>query len=367
MIKIGILTFQNACNFGAVLQAYALKTYLEQCDVTIVEIINYKNQQIEKEKLLWKNLFENNILKQIIRNTLLLPYIYRRNRLFNSFNTEYLGLSKEINKEQMNNLDYDLYIVGSDQVWNRQLTENDRTFFCDFCENNVPCYSYAASIGSSKFTDIELGQLKNLLERFSSISFRERELVPIFKSVLPNKKIVSCLDPVYLLDNQLWGELCINPKRKPYLLIFCVGSNPELTPTIEFAKKLANSKGLDVIYMSDQDIWYKHREVEHCGAVAPGEFLGYIRSAEYVVTNSFHATSFSIIFHTSFYSETGLSRNGRVINILDLMGLNDRALKKGKAKKDYLKEIDWNMVEKKISDEKAFSKEYLINIVRNNI
>ena len=364
MKKIGILTFHNAYNFGAVLQAYALREYLQKNSNCIVEIINYKNEQIEKEKSRWEGLFSNNVVKELARNLLTTPYYLKLDKVFSDFVNKYLTADKEIKKEQLSSLKYDMYLVGSDQVWNLHLTERDEAFFCDFAMPESICCSYAASIGSSEFSNEELQNYKRLIDRFSLISFREKELVPIFEKIASAKKICSVVDPVFLLKQDEWNSMASSIARKPYVLFFCVGYNVELDPTLEFAKNLADEKNMELLYLSNQDIWYKHRELHHCGVASPCEFLGYIRNASYVVTNSFHATAFSIIFHREFYSEIGLKRNGRIKNILDLTGLQDHAINRGINNENTIKDnTDWSKVDVRLNLEKEKSYEFLQSVV----
>ena len=364
MKKIGILTFHNAYNFGAVLQAYALKEYLQKNSNCTVEIVNYKNEQIEKEKSRWKSLFNNNVIKELARNLLTTPYYLKLDKVFSKFVNKYLTADNEIKKEDLSSLKYDLYLVGSDQVWNITLTGNDKTFFCDFAMPESICCSYAASIGSSAFSNEELQNYKQLIDRFALISFREKELVPIFEKIASEKKICSVVDPVFLLKQDEWNTMASSIVRKPYVLFFCVGYNDELDQTLEFAKNLANEKNMELLYLSNQDIWYKHRELHHCGAASPCEFLGYIRNASYVVTNSFHATAFSIIFHREFYSEIGLKRNERIKNILNLTGLQDHAINRGINKENTFKgKIDWSKVDVRLNLEKEKSYKFLRSVV----
>ena len=323
-----------------------------------VEIVNYKNEQIEKEKSRWESLFNNNVIKELARNLLTTPYYLKLDKVFSGFVNKYLTADNEIKKEDLSSLKYDLYLVGSDQVWNLTLTGNDKTFFCDFAMPESICCSYAASIGSSAFSNEELQNYKQLIDRFALISFREKELVPIFEKIASEKKICSVVDPVFLLKQDEWNSMASSIVRKPYVLFFCVGYNAELDQTLEFAKNLANEKNMELLYLSNQDIWYKHRELHHCGAASPCEFLGYIRNASYVVTNSFHATAFSIIFHREFYSEIGLKRNGRIKNILNLTGLQDHAINRGINKENTLKgKIDWSKVDVRLNLEKEISLE----------
>ena len=118
------------------------------------------------------------------------------------------------------------------------------------------CCSYAASIGSSAFSNEELQNYKQLIDRFALISFREKELVPIFEKIASEKKICSVVDPVFLLKQDEWNTMASSIVRKPYVLFFCVGYNDELDQTLEFAKNLANEKNMELLYLSNQDIWY---------------------------------------------------------------------------------------------------------------
>lgn len=143
------------------------------------------------------------------------PYYLKLDKVFSKFVNKYLTADNEIKKEDLSSLKYDLYLVGSDQVWNITLTGNDKTFFCDFAMPESICCSYAASIGSSAFSNEELQNYKQLIDRFALISFREKELVPIFEKIASEKKICSVVDPVFLLVRNF---LCVGI---PY---FCIGN-----------------------------------------------------------------------------------------------------------------------------------------------
>lgn len=367
--KIGILTFHNACNYGAVLQAYALRKYLREKLHADAEIINYRNNLIEDEYAVFDIRAGNNVFKEIITSILCAGYRINRNLAFQAFGRKYLGISNEVlNKHTLSVLaqDYDSFITGSDQVWNLGITGNDHTFFLDFVQDKSKCFSYAASIGKSTFSDAELAAIAELLVHFNGISFREKELVSVFQPVLQDKRVLSCLDPVYLLTGNEWRAIKENKEqRRPYVLFFTTGNHPGIVPAIEFAKKLAKDKGMDILFLSDQDKWFKHRKMRHCGAATPTDFIRLIDDAAYVVTNSFHATSFSIILHTKFYVETGLSRNGRMKNILELTGLENRQLHHGVPVCESDFEIDWKKIDNKINVLKKQSEEYLSEIANS--
>lgn len=366
MKKKAILTFHNACNFGAVLQAYALKNALQKTAGIPVDILDYRNACIEAEyAAIGRINWENNPIKEIAKTVLCLPYRVKRNRCFRKFSNDYLEIKNQsLTKEQLTELmdAYDSIVVGSDQVWNLDITGKDYTFFLDFVDDKKKCTSYAASIGKSSFSEDEKACLTELLSSFRKISFRESELLPVFSPKLPHVSMCVNLDPVFLLDSKEWRRLTVEKSRKPYVLFFMTGTNPGMNPAIQFAKKLADEKGMDAVFLSDQDCWYKFRDWHHCGAVMPQEFLSLIDQAECVVTNSFHATSFSIILHTPFYVETNLPRSGRVLSILDETGLGFRRLESGKPVSEDKVEIDWNRVDMMLVDRRTQAYAYLKEI-----
>ena len=114
-----------------------------------------------------------------------------------------------------------------------------------------------------------------------------------------------------------------------------------MLPAIEFAVRLAKERGVEALFLSDQDIWYKFRMLKHYGPASPETFLALIDHADCVVTNSFHATSFAIQFHKEVFVETGMKRNGRLVNLLRLTGMEDRAMIRGKVSSQGLFAIDW--------------------------
>lgn len=367
MIKLGIMTFHNACNFGAVLQAYALKTYLNNIPDVSAEIINYRNSAVEEDYALFGIDGNNNLLKEVITNILCFSYRKKRNYEFKKFRKDFLevGYSKvEIAELKGLNQKYDAIVVGSDQVWNLTITNGDASFFLDFMDDKRKCVSYAASIGKSNFDSVEFNELRKFINNFSMVSFREQELVDIFRSNIDAETVTASIDPVYLLNHTEWNAIARTRKAtRPYVLFFTTGYNAAIQPAIEFAKKLAVSRTLDIKFLSDQDKWFKNRDIEHIGAINPTEFISLIGNAEYVVTNSFHATSFAIILHTKFYVETGLKRNGRILNILSVTGLTDRQLNNGIMTGSSEENIDWVSVDKKLDSVRSQSKAYLADMI----
>lgn len=367
-MKIGILTFQRACNYGAVLQAYALRTFLKRKMGADIEIVDYRNLQIEREYAVTKFSLEGNILKEAAASMLCAPYRIRRNNAFKRFRQDCLNIKGQgINKQALRALNetYDIFIVGSDQVWNMEITGNDESYFLDFVNDEKKRCSYAASIGKSKFSENQRAELLLRLKGFSAVSFRESEAASEFQPMLPDKRLYSHLDPVYLLEADIWRQLsAAKPCLEPYILFFTTGNGPEIIPDVEFARKIAAERGMKALFLSDQDRWFKHRSLKHCGAVMPQEFLSLIDHAACVVTNSFHATSFSIMLHTPFYVETDLPRSGRLLNILRLFGMEDRQLKRGEPVCRIESAINWARADEEIRERREQSENYLSAIIQ---
>lgn len=321
--KIHILTFHNAVNYGAVLQCYALYKTMEKNN--ICDVINYTSESIDSRYRIFNKGFLN---KKNLKDTVKKVISYRSNKKkeknFKDFRDKYIKISKEydiesINKESWNSNDN--FIVGSDQVWNTNLTKNDYTYFFDFldgkCDNR---YSYAASFGTS-VTDDDIKNVKEYLEKFKKISVREKTA----KDIL-NKNSFECennIDPVFLLSKTEWEKISKrNVEKNKYILIYLLqGSDIFLSKAIKYAKE----NNLKVIILST-GVKRKYN-AEYISSCSPEEFLGYFINAETIFTNSFHGISFSILFNKKFYYElqkNGSKTNSRLMNIISLFNLENQ-------------------------------------------
>ena len=211
---------------------------------------------------------------------------------------------------------------------------------------------------SSTIKITEMEKITVLLEKFETISLREPTVVPDFEKRLPDKKIRCDVDPVFLLSAEQWRTLARRKKQEPYVLYFTLASGKEALPTKEFAKQLAQEKGLRAVYFSADSRWFRFRDLEHYPISAPEDFIGLIDGAEYVVTSSFHATAFSIILHKPFFVDAGVAYHGRIQNLLEMTGLTDRGLRAGILPQKP-RTIDWDKVDEKLDAAISQSKKYL--------
>ena len=323
-MKIGTLTFHRACNNGAVLQAYALERAFNQIDGVKAEIIDYRCEKIDYAYTPFFCFYNCNPIKGLIKILIRWSSIKNRNKQFANFRKKYLKVSaKEYDKSTIATSvdEYDLFVCGSDQVWNYELTDGDETYLLDFIDIPTKKASYAVSFGISEINQAHKDKYKALIKEFNYLSMREKSAADLVTALTKRDCLVH-IDPIFLLSADTWRKLCVPIKEKKYVLIYMVGMGHIVDEMIAFAKTLAQQKGLDLLFMNTEYIPYLYSEVKHIKTVAPDMFLSYIDGADYIVTNSFHATCFSILFHKQFYTEIGAKeiggkKNGRMINLLD--------------------------------------------------
>ncbi len=330
MMKVGILTFHNAHNYGAVLQAYALKKKISELGHN-VEIVNYRNENIDKryEKKLRAgiSLKDFKYPRQLINKISYkknVPYMQpaweKQCEKFTSFiNMQLLNSKSHITIDDLKKSNYDVLIVGSDQVWSSWITDGlDPVYLLDFKFNGRKI-SYAASLMGGSIDDSEKDYFIKCLQDFDYISVREDSLR---KSVIETCKCdaVTVLDPTLLINSESYEEieskeLLFNER---FIFAYFVSENVEL---MRCAEKLAKESGFKLLelhyYM--QKKYDDHNQIADIG---PAEFLWYIKNSEYVITNSFHGTVFSILYKKNFYSV--YEKNARINNLLEALKLEDR-------------------------------------------
>lgn len=300
-LKIGILTFHRAINNGAVLQCFALQEAIKKLGHD-VEIIDYRQNFIEKRYQSFKinlALIAQPLvfLRNLIRSLKQLPYAIHRKRQFELFAENHLQVSHSIvNKKNEIPQQYDIYIVGSDQVWNSNLTGGiDEIYWGAFSTPiNSKKISYAASTPYQNLAHITEEQLVRLINNFDNISVREKIIQEKLQKHT-SKSIELVLDPTLILPKNVWEKI-VTPKYKNerYIVIYrarLFKKNPNLLQ--EKAKVLANKLNCKIIDINNPlDRQY----------YSPSDFVSLIKYAQYVITSSFHGAVFSIIFNTPFYS-----------------------------------------------------------------
>ncbi|GKS69079.1 hypothetical protein W03_10830 [Nitrosomonas sp. PY1] len=300
-LKIGILTFHRALNNGAVLQSFALQEAIKKLGHD-AEIIDYRQNFIERRYQFFKInpafitqplIFLRNLIRSIKR----LPYTIQRKKQFELFAQDHLQVSHSIvNGKDEIPQQYDIYIIGSDQVWNSNLTGGiDEIYWGAFSiPINSKKISYAASTPYQNLAYIAEEQLVRFIHNFDDISVREKIIQEKLQKYT-SKPIKLVLDPTLILPKDVWEEI-VTPKYKNerYIVIYqarLFKKNPKLLQ--EKARILANKlncKVIDINNPLDRQCY------------SPSDFVSLIKYAQYVITSSFHGAAFSVIFNTPFYS-----------------------------------------------------------------
>ena len=381
MHKIGLVSVHNP-NYGSMLQTYALHTYLNGIGADN-EIILYtkKNDLRQMRRLMniqlvlmkgrvvyrdiYCKLFHSDISKQL--SLRMSKFEDFKNKHF-KFSRNHIGWKDLLTTNQ----DYDTFIIGSDQVWNPINIGTD-FFNLLFTEDKKYRISYASSFGVSCIPNSQIKKTKQYLERIQCLSTREKTGVEIIKDLTGRDAELVC-DPTLLVSKNLWDKLkgekrFINEK---YIFCYFLGNNPEHR---DFANRFKDKTGyklvalqhLDELILSDVNF----ADIKPFD-VGPAEFVNLISNAEFVLTDSFHGTIFSLLYHKRFFtfsrfeSSSKGSTNSRVISLLEMMGVKEHHIKATQAIDDCLNvEADFDLIDKKIDIFRQKSREYLHKALAN--
>lgn len=365
-MKVGILTFHFVYNYGGVLQAYALQYFLKTLGFEC-SIIDYRPKCITgKYKILDDYYLSvlcqrklDLIIKLSIYKVIGLPSKIKQKKKFNNFIKKYLILAGDRleNKEECSKIvqDFDTIVCGSDQIWNSKITNGlDPVYFAYFDDPKLKRFSYAASIGNSELEKSEIEEFEKMLRGMDGVSVREKAAQNILKNVKSDIKVVC--DPVFLLPVSVWDKIskpvCANFMSKRYVLLYVLEENRDLK---DLAQKLSKDNDL-YLYEICLDFKIKRVGSKNFTHVAPEEFLALIKNAEFVLTNSFHASAFSIIFHKCFFVKHHSIRGERTRNILQRYGLEQCDI-------DYAEhcqhDIDWHRVDMLIDEDRKYARNFL--------
>lgn len=328
-MKIAVITLHRVRNYGSSLQTLAMQMFLKElgCEPEIIDYYPERYTSIGLLKRL-KNksniLMKNPILLFMARIAIALS-CYKKHLVFDRFLKKYITLTNQTyysEEELKKNLPIaDGYCTGSDQVWNSHWNEGiDRPFYLSFLPENAYRFAYASSIGNTKISDSEKNEIAPLLEKYKYISVREDSSVAILHDI-GIKDVKQLLDPTLLFDAKAW-EPYISDKHKnqKYILTYNLHHDKRID---QYAKILAQKYNLKIVNIS-----YNWHDIIRFGHLAwcprVEEYLGLIRNAIYVVTDSFHATAFSLIFGTKFIDIFPEQASARLRSILRLTKTESR-------------------------------------------
>lgn len=363
--KVEILTIHFGINHGSVLQCYALSRTLQElgCEAEVIDYVpaRYKvwnNVKIKypQKSLPWKLAFL--LASSVIR----LP----QKAIFRRYLKGHLNLSRRFSEplELANQCPVaDLYLVGSDQVWNSTYNgSEDKSYLLGFVPQGATKASYAASIGKGELTEEEGADIARGVQSFAGVSVREEKAAGQLAEHGVEARVD--LDPVFLFGREKWCELASTKvRREPYVLVYVIAQGYE--GMVRQAREIADWLGTRLYVLSVKPICIPGVDRNFLFAT-PSDFLALFRDADFVVSNSFHGTAFSIIFRKRFLTYA-TRYNSRIENILKYTGLEDRLVTERFGEKTLREDIDFSYPSEAIANGVESARAYLKGLLGEGV
>ena len=365
-MKIDIITLHNVKNYGSVLQSLATQIIFEKKGYE-VEFINYYRKNLIDSNILKNNLnnskfFSKNFITKLIGKIILPKTINKQIKVFNEFINEYIKMTKDKYysfEELKDNIPQaDIYCTGSDQMWNSEWNNGiEKAFYLDFLPDKAPRFAFASSFGRKEIPQEEEEKVKNMLRKYKAISVREKSGLNILNK-MGIEYVEHVLDPTLLLDKNVWKKLISDNvlENKKYILVYQLNmKNKEFD---KYVKKLSKTKKMPVIRVSINNYQrFKYGKLIDTPKVL--DFLNYFLNAEYIITDSFHGTAFSINLNKKFICIFPKKFSERLQSLLELTNLKERKLKNYKDINQIDEEIDWKKVNKILDLERKKTNDFI--------
>lgn len=367
--KTYTLTFHSAINYGAVLQTIALQRILKNNKINN-KVVDYTDKCMNYyNPLNYDNLSFKGIIKKRIKNLIYGKKMLQKYNLFHNFIKSNIDMTSKVNNlEEIEKIisNDSILITGSDQVWSCDILNGlSDIYSLNFKNTDIKKISYAASIGKERIEEEYKQEFVKKLSDFSYISVREESAKIELDNILLDKNIEVVLDPTMLLTAEEWTDLSIKYKKdfnEKYIVAYTMDENIEY---IKIANYLSKITGYKIIYFDMKNLGFKNI-LENEYVSNPYEFINIIKNAEYVVTNSFHGTVFSILFNKKMWVIPHKTKGTRMINLLNKLDMSDRIIYSLDEfqKIDFNKEIDYTNINKKLEQERNRSIEWLLSSIK---
>ena len=360
-MKIAFITIHVGSNFGSVLQTIATSETLKRLGYEPL-CVNYIPPRVTYKRF-W-SLGNVNFPKKTMRflwKFYALPERLINRKAYQGYLGKYVKLSSPIYTED-NFAEKcpiaDVYMTGSDQVWNMKHNEGlDTHYFFDGIDGKK--ISFASSVGYTELVDGGKDALKKYLLEYESLSVREDSAVELLASL--GLKAQQLLDPVFMLNDTEWKDFTILERKikEPYLLVYAPYNTVDKGSIFRHARIIAEKEGLKVVTFSWT--YFKDKDADISMRFAgPGDFLNLMMNADYVITNSFHGTAFSINLKKRFWVFLPSGFTTRITSVLTRFGLKDRLIEnEAPVDWDYKQPVDTEHIDKVLSEERARSIDYL--------
>lgn len=362
MQRVAVITLHRVTNFGSLLQTFATENTLHQLGYD-VEILDFVPEGLTFKRAIWPK--SGSIIKKIIKFLPLLACNLFQYHMSDSFLRNHLSLSKkrygsfaELSKASIS---ADLFLSGSDQVWNTQNNnpkEDLGAYYLSFVQNK-PKVAYAGSFGRTDFSKEELKQIEKWLKQYRAISVREDSGLQLLEEM--GIEGTHVVDPTFLLDRTQWLDFYSSHRKAfpdtGYVFVYNLNRNKIIE---EIAIAVAKEKGLRIVNFADTFEFIHGAKNKLFNT--PLDFLGYIANADYVITDSFHGTSFSINLGRQFVTVAAPKYNTRIESVLRMMSLEDRLVSNSeKALQVLYRPIDYAKTNEIVGDRRRESIIFLEN------
>lgn len=361
-MKIKILTYHRAHNYGAVLQAFALKEIIKDLGYE-VEIIDYWSWNHQGDYQLIPKFRRSSIrstlssfIQLLVKIIPILARRYRFNFFIRNFLVQRSGIIRL--KEDLEMIQSDLIVLGSDQIWRKSnyadTPDYEWEYFGDYFGPKTSLISYAASMGVVSSSKTEITNIIKRLKKFKKISVRELNLKEtLLKNGLDNVKQV--LDPCFLLGKDQWTKIFnLHSTDEKYILVYNLRESKKIDLQ---AKEISNQLGFKIIRITgNANNWYlTNYTLQGSGPIG---FLNLIKNAQFVISSSFHGVVFSIIFERQFLAMDMEPNSSRVTSLLDGLKLSERY---SNGEIQTLTKINYNLVRNKLAKAVGNSLDFLKN------
>ena len=363
-MKAALISFHNAYNYGACLQAYALQEAVRElgADCEYIDYVNPTRAGIYKISSRIAKAIKKRDLKEVIKTVCGAPFICSRRSKFDKFYIRNLKKTEKVYRScaEAAALEkyYDKFVVGSDQVWNAEHNGKDPAFFLDFVGDNSKKISYSSSFGLAQIPDELRSWYADNLSAISCLSTREQEGVRIIKE-LTGRDARLVLDPVFLPDAEKWRSLVgADKSQKPYTFYY-INAAFNYSDVERVTGYRDKDKHILSTSVSVRDFLKRDRKVTF--AMSPDMFLQKICNAELVVTTSFHCLAFAILFRKRFIAilSGDKGRDERLLNLLKITGLESRIFSRDMTVKDVEAEIDYDEAHRRLEVYRSYSRAFL--------
>lgn len=386
MKPIGLVTCYFHHNYGSMLQAYATEMIMQQMGLPFQTIackapINYMQENkilyIIKKLLIadWKmRLGKMKIERAKKENPMFAKNWEIRNKAFDQFAETFFHVSPYCkNREELTKMaeNYSAFLVGSDQLWRTDSVEHGY-YTLEWVPDHIRKIAYSTSIGVKELPWFQVEKNKRFMNRFDHIALREQSACDLVYK-LTGRKVPVVLDPTLLFTGDQWLEI---QQQEPltngkYIFCYLLGDNPSQR---EFIKSVKEKTGYKIVALQQLDDYIPSDEgfADEAPYVGPREFLNYIRNAEYVFTDSFHCSVFSILYKKNFFTFSRFaegakqSTNTRIDNLLHITGLEERRMTNDKTIEEVVNfKRNFDGVDEKLNALRKSSMDYLYNAFKD--